>query len=85
MICKTCGTQFHYCSSCGYEEYNSEGYCNRSCFEKSDYYKTEKNTFNALLDRLDDDAMRILKLILTSEDHMLEYDYIKWIDERMTK
>jgi len=39
MKCKTCGREFHYCSSCDYDRYLFEGYCDKTCYEGSDEWK----------------------------------------------
>ena len=84
MICKTCGKEKHYCSSCDYDDYLSEGFCNIECYLKSEEVKMEKGQFLNLLDRLDNDTMRLLKVFLKNEKYMLEDSYQKWIDERLT-
>jgi hypothetical protein len=40
MKCKHCQKEFHYCSSCDYDRYNYEGYCNQECYEQSEEWKT---------------------------------------------
>lgn len=40
MICKVCGKEQHFCSSCGYDPYKFEDYCDEVCFKSSEEYKT---------------------------------------------
>ena len=81
MKCKTCGEKYHYCTSCGYANYHSEGYCNKECFQKSKFYNDEKGQFYNLLDRMDEDTIRGFKLFLLTRSYMLDDDYIKWIEK----
>ena len=85
MKCKTCGKNHHYCSSCDYDKYMSEDYCDYNCFINSDFYKKEKGTFLALLDRLSEDSIRCLKTIEENRHEILEYHYETWIDEALEK
>jgi hypothetical protein len=81
MKCITCGKEQHHCSSCGYDTYLDNGYCNISCFEKSGEFSNIKAEFMAILDRLDDDAKRCLMLVLESYDSRFMDYYLRWIKE----
>ena len=83
MICKTCGKSQHHCSSCGYDEYLDNGYCDRQCFENSDFYKQEKATFNALLDRMSEDSRRCVLCMFKSYHGCLHDYYDVWVEETL--
>jgi hypothetical protein len=38
--CKSCGREFHNCSSCDYEECANRGFCSDRCMKSSEEYKT---------------------------------------------
>jgi hypothetical protein len=54
MICKTCKTKIHYCSSCDYDNYLSLGYCSKDCYEESDTFKLFSNKLESFINSLDD-------------------------------
>ena len=85
MKCKVCGEKRHYCSSCDYDPFLSEDYCDRQCFVKSDFYKKEKGEFLNLLDRLNEDGIRIFKVFLNNQHSILENDYINWCEEYLNE
>ncbi len=83
MICKSCGRKSHYCSSCDYDEYMSEGYCDAECLIKSSFYEKEKGIFMALLDRMPEDSIRCLKEIEDNKHDLLSAHYIQWLEKRL--
>lgn len=52
MKCKVCGRVNHYCTSCDYDKYLSDGYCDEECFKKGEehkvFYKELVNFYNSL-------------------------------------
>lgn len=52
MGCKSCEKDFHYCTSCDYDKYNSAGYCSSTCYMDSEEWKIfapkVQNFYNSL-------------------------------------
>ena len=56
MNCKICNKKFHHCSSCGYDRYQSNGFCSKECFEKTEDYRVCQDNMERLYNSLDDDG-----------------------------
>ena len=54
MKCVACGSQFHYCSSCGYDRACDAGYCSDSCFLGSGDLSRAKTNTKEIVDLLGD-------------------------------
>ena len=76
--CKTCGKEYHHCSSCGYEGewYSPYDYCSEKCAEKDvDHNKlretiikfieslTEKNQKSTFMDIMESDSDEVDHII----------------------
>lgn len=55
MKCKTCAKDFHYCSSCDYDRYNSDGYCSQDCYMESEEWRVYSRNIQDFYDSLSKD------------------------------
>jgi hypothetical protein len=59
-VCKTCGLQYHFCSSCGCDGYSEYDYCSSECMELSE----EANELKEILESLDANTrIRLINLL----------------------
>lgn len=66
MICKQCSKEFHYCSSCGDNFPNENGYCSEKCLKSSEEYKQAEDIMNALIHNLSETQIVLLDRFLWS-------------------
>jgi hypothetical protein len=81
--CKTCGTNFHACSSCGLTDMYEYEYCCFSCFTNSAEYKIRAGRINALVETLNDAQCIILRALLDEYDSFYETYCIKLLNEKL--
>lgn len=82
MICKQCKIEFHYCTSCDYDTYCSEGYCTSSCYETSDEYKNNVELLNNFYNSLNDTQKQQIKKLY---DDVFDNDKYYSILEKIMK
>ena len=80
MICKTCGHKFHYCSSCDYDVYMSEGCCSEECFNKSDEYISWKKKVEGFWSSLNENQ-KVELWSMWDNGILYEGSYEKLVDE----
>ena len=55
MKCKSCDREFHYCTSCDYDKYNSAGYCSVECYIKTEEWSIFSKNMQTFYDSLSKD------------------------------
>ena len=68
MQCKKCGKKYHWCSSCGPDFPNDEGYCSDECFENSEETKNVMYKVDYLLKNMNNKQLVYLYDLIKSED-----------------
>lgn len=87
MICKYCGKKNHYCGGCDYDEYMSNGYCNKTCQQSDKPYKEWLSEANDLIKSFTYAQLRTIYEVLDNEISELDFynlieDAIKEHDNR---
>ena len=81
MICKKCGSKYHYCGSCDYDEIASEGYCSEECWASGDEYKEQYVNFKNFYKTLDNDQKTKFKNWFDNTYEFYDYYIEKWKGE----
>ena len=76
MKCKKCDREFHYCSSCDYEQHLFESFCSDKCWEQGDKMKKERNDF---LNALNLSTKEFAEWCLENWSESYERFYKKWL------
>jgi hypothetical protein len=71
--CKGCGREYHYCSSCDYNEWLSAGYCNAACYLTSGTGKTVYAFIKTLVDGIPDGLFALFDYMFVGEDDSGRY------------
>ena len=74
--CKTCGKEYHHCSSCGYEGewYSPYDYCSEECATKNiDHIQLKSKIINFIESLSTDDQKTTFMDIMESDNEELEY------------
>lgn len=87
MVCKTCGKEIHYCSSCDYDKYLYEDFCDEVCFSQSKEYKQTEHKLETFWTSLDDaQKNKLFDLwdggILTDDLHESKIDEIFILEKK---
>jgi len=82
-ICKKCGRKFHYCGSCGFDEFSSNGYCSDACWLKSEEYGKNEIMVKEFYRSLDGLQRKAFRHILDEVDMDYSFGNImdKWMDK----
>jgi len=64
MICKWCGKEVHYCSSCDFDWYMSMGYCSYECATHDTMILKTKISFDVLVNSLTNEQKVYLATII---------------------
>jgi hypothetical protein len=81
-VCKSCGIEFHACSSCDLNTFWEYEFCSRKCWEKSEEYINNKYLLQKFYIFLNEKQRGLFKEILGLNcDYELEIeDWMKVID-----
>ncbi len=83
MKCKTCGKKYHYCYSCGYDRYLSEGYCDKNCYEKSKEFNQMKQLADNFFNMLNSEQQEFLKQ-LWNNDVFFSENFEEYLDKLLS-
>lgn len=81
MICKKCGKDFHYCSSCSENLCNDKEYCSDECMYESDEFKLKEENFKKFIVSLNKESYELFAAWYSEYDDNLDYLYSKWLNE----
>lgn len=78
MQCKSCLQDLHYCGSCDYDFFLSNGYCSLECFKRSKEYANNIGIIRELWSSLDSNQQKFVEKLLHMESyyHDLDFDNI---------
>jgi len=82
MKCKTCSSNFHYCTNCGDDFSMYLGFCSDKCRYESQSYKIAKSRLIALCKTLNGAQIKVLSDIIENiNDYYNDYEVLDWIEE----
>ena len=85
MKCKKCNYNFHYCTNCDYDNYNSKGYCSEQSWKESDEFKLVMKLFLELVGLIPTNkGLYLLDAVIANSDDYYFY-FQQEILERLKK